>query len=53
MIDEGGRLRWDSDRVVLIDDEMREIAKEIVRDDAEERVAALRGSEERKIKGRL
>lgn len=31
-------VRWDSDHVVLFDDETREIAKEIVRNDAMERV---------------
>lgn len=31
-------MRWDSDHVVLLDDETREIAKEIVRNDAIERV---------------
>ena len=31
-------MRWDSDHVVLLDDELREIAKEIVRNDALERV---------------
>lgn len=31
-------MRWDSDHVVLFDDETREIAKEIVRNDALERV---------------
>ncbi|MDL2235430.1 L-rhamnose isomerase [Christensenellaceae bacterium OttesenSCG-928-L17] len=31
-------MRWDSDHVVLFDDELREIAKEIVRSDAMERV---------------
>ena len=31
-------MRWDSDHVVLFDDETREIAKEIVRNDATERV---------------
>ena len=30
-------VRWDSDHVVLFDDEMREIAKEIVRNDAIDR----------------
>jgi L-rhamnose isomerase len=32
-------VRWDSDHVVLFDDETKEIAKEIVRNDAVERVA--------------
>ena len=31
-------MRWDSDHVVLFDDELREIAKEIVRNDALDRV---------------
>ncbi len=31
-------MRWDSDHVVLLDDELKEIAAEIVRNDAEERV---------------
>ena len=31
-------VRWDSDHVVLLEDEIREIAKEIVRNDATERV---------------
>ena len=31
-------VRWDSDHVVLFDDELREIAKEIVRNDALGRV---------------
>ncbi len=31
-------MRWDSDHVVLLDDELKEIAKEIVRNDATERV---------------
>lgn len=31
-------IRWDSDHVVLFDDETREIAKEIVRNDALDRV---------------
>ena len=31
-------VRWDSDHVVLLEDEVREIAKEIVRNDATERV---------------
>ncbi len=31
-------VRWDSDHVVVLDDELREIAKEIVRNDAMERV---------------
>ena len=31
-------VRWDSDHVVLFDDETREIAKEIVRNDALDRV---------------
>ncbi len=31
-------VRWDSDHVVLLDDELKEIAKEIVRNDATERV---------------
>ena len=31
-------VRWDSDHVVILDDELREIAKEIVRDRAEDRV---------------
>ncbi len=31
-------VRWDSDHVVLLEDELREIAKEIVRNDATERV---------------
>ncbi len=31
-------VRWDSDHVVLLDDETKEIAKEIVRNDATERV---------------
>lgn len=31
-------IRWDSDHVVLFDDELREIAKEIVRNDALDRV---------------
>lgn len=31
-------IRWDSDHVVLFDDETREIAKEIVRNDALNRV---------------
>ncbi|MFA6844674.1 MAG: L-rhamnose isomerase [Sphaerochaetaceae bacterium] len=31
-------VRWDSDHVVLLDDELKEIAKEIVRNDAIERV---------------
>lgn len=31
-------MRWDSDHVVLLDDELKEMAKEIVRNDAMERV---------------
>lgn len=31
-------VRWDSDHVVLLDDETKEIAKEIIRNNAEERV---------------
>ncbi len=31
-------VRWDSDHVVLFEDELREIAKEIIRNNAEERV---------------
>ena len=31
-------VRWDSDHVVILDDELKEIAKEIVRNDATERV---------------
>ena len=31
-------MRWDSDHVVLLEDELREIAKEVVRNDATERV---------------
>lgn len=31
-------VRWDSDHVVLLDDETKELAKEIVRSDALERV---------------
>ena len=31
-------MRWDSDHVVLLDDELKEIAKEIVRNDAMDRV---------------
>jgi len=31
-------VRWDSDHVVILDDELREIAKEIVRDGLEDRV---------------
>lgn len=31
-------VRWDSDHVVIFDDELREIAKEIVRDGLEDRV---------------
>ena len=31
-------MRWDSDHVVIFDDELKEIAKEIVRNDACERV---------------
>lgn len=31
-------VRWDSDHVVILDDELREIAKEIVRNNADERV---------------
>ena len=31
-------VRWDSDHVVILDDELKEIAKEIVRNDATEKV---------------
>ena len=31
-------VRWDSDHVVILDDELKEIAKEIIRSNAEERV---------------
>jgi L-rhamnose isomerase len=31
-------VRWDSDHVLLFEDEMKEIAKEIVRNKAQERV---------------
>ncbi len=31
-------IRWDSDHVVLLEDELKEIAKEIVRNDATEKV---------------
>lgn len=31
-------VRWDSDHVVLLDDELKEIAKEIIRNDADNRV---------------
>ena len=31
-------VRWDSDHVVILDDELKEIAKEIIRNDAEDRV---------------
>ena len=31
-------VRWDSDHVVILDDELKEIAKEIIRNDAEDKV---------------
>ena len=31
-------VRWDSDHVIIVDDELRELAKEIVRNDADKKV---------------